>query len=149
MSVISDEFAKLPPVQSEIKQVSGTPEAYLKAPPGYIVRDTDGRLWQKFTPATSATGWIPLMPYQVYDLPGNLRDSLAHLDGMLAFVLGGTVPFDFGAGAGYWVYQSDYGAQGDDDGLTIIKPDDVEDAASTGRWRLADAAWPTSPGGPS
>lgn len=52
------EFDALPPFQSEIKGIDGTPEGVLRAPPGYtVVNRATGKHYIKETAATLNTGW--------------------------------------------------------------------------------------------
>lgn len=63
---IQEEFATQPPVQSEIKRISGVPEGNLKAPFGYVVVGANGFLYVKRTVETTAYGWQLLLPVLVF-----------------------------------------------------------------------------------
>lgn len=58
MATAVQDYATLPPIQSDIKGFDGSPEGLLKAPPGIVVADKNtGKLYVKESAVTLATGW--------------------------------------------------------------------------------------------
>lgn len=51
------EFDTQPPVQSEIKQISGSPEGVLYGVFGLLVTDNQGNLYVKQSDVSLNTGW--------------------------------------------------------------------------------------------
>lgn len=47
-----------PPLQTEIKQITGSPEGVIYAPPGWELNDTAGNKYIKQSAADLNTGWM-------------------------------------------------------------------------------------------
>lgn len=58
MPSAASEFDQLPPIQSELRGIQGSPEGVIKAPPGYEIVDTvTGNHYYKKSSADLNTGW--------------------------------------------------------------------------------------------
>jgi hypothetical protein len=58
MPTKAQEFSRLPPFQSELRKISGTPEGYIKADWGAVIVDGDtGNHYIKKSAPTLNTGW--------------------------------------------------------------------------------------------
>ena len=53
-------FRELPVVQSEIRQITGSPQGVIYAPYGYLVTDDAGNVYVKQSDAEVNTGWKKL-----------------------------------------------------------------------------------------
>ena len=132
---IQTEFATLPPIQSELKRVSAAPEGHLKAPFGYVVADASGFLYVKRTKEDVAYGWQLLLPVLVFSTKAELLAYEYYTHNSVAIVLGDTVPFDHGEGAGFFVFRSDdLSADDSATNKNHMRPDDITDDALPGRW---------------
>jgi hypothetical protein len=136
---IQEEFSTQPPVQSEIKRVSGPPEGELAAPRGTIVLDANGRAYIKMSEPQESGGWNLLLPTLVF---ATLADFLAHEyheDNWVAICLGATVKGDHGNGSGIYYFDSaDLTANDSGTNCRTMRPTDIATDLLPGRWMLFD-----------
>jgi hypothetical protein len=138
---IQEEFSTQPPFQSEIKKVSGVPDGELAAPRGTIVASADGRIYVKRSNDQEVYGWQLLLPVMVFSTVADLLAYEFYTHNDVAIVLGETVPFDQGEGAGLFVFRSD-DLSADDQGADFdhIRPDNIASDLLPGRWMCFEQA---------
>lgn len=131
--------------QPFIERCKGNPEGALKRHKGWIVFDEDsGNMYQKTTIETENTGWVSrswnsdtqdpgvLTGFYFKPTVADMRQIVTRSSNAVCFTEGNLTADDGGGYPYFWKPNSEY----EDDGSTIIKPDDVA-ADEAGRWEIA------------
>lgn len=137
----AQKFGEQPPVQTQIKMVDVAPEGYIKAPFGQIVVDKNGFAYIKYTVPTLACGWRLLLGIAVFNTFAEMLAYECYRHNDVALVRGADAVYDFGTGAGWYVYDStDTTASDNATTRNNVRPDDIAADETPGRWRMFSPA---------